>query len=237
MNKLDEIKQKLDALSDPMNQQQAQRFFKTGKGEYAEGDIFLGIRTPVLRKLAAQYKDLSLDDSEQLLQSPIHEQRSLALMLWVAQFPKADKAQQQQLFERYLQNTKFINNWDLVDISAPTLIGQYLLEKNRGILYKLVASKALWERRIAVVATLTFIRHQQFDEILDFAKLLLNEPHDLIHKAVGWMLREVGKQNLSLLVAFIDEYDTQLPRTTLRYAIEHFNEEQRQFHLKRKKSC
>ena len=237
MNKLDELKQKLDSLADPINQQQAQRFFKTGKGEYAEGDIFIGIRTPVLRKLVAQYKDLSLDDSEQLLHSPIHEHRSLALMLWVAQFPKADKAQQQQLFERYLQNSQFINNWDLVDISAPTLVGQYLLEKNREILYKLVARKSLWERRIAVVATLTFIRHQQFDEILDFTKLLLNEPHDLIHKAVGWMLREVGKQNLSILKAFIDEYDTQLPRTTLRYAIEHFSEEQRQFHLKRKKSC
>jgi 3-methyladenine DNA glycosylase AlkD len=237
MNKLDELKQKLDSLADPINQQQTQGFFKTGKGDYAEGDIFLGIRTPMLRKLAAQYQDLSLDDAEQLLQSPIHEQRSIALMLWVAQFPKADKTQQQRLFERYLQNTKFINNWDLVDISAPTLVGQYLLEKEREILYKLVASESLWERRIAVVATLTFIRHQQFEDILKFAKLLLNEPHDLIHKAVGWMLREAGKQNLSVLKAFIDEYDTQLPRTTLRYAIEHFDEEQRQFHLKRKKVC
>ncbi|MEN9461701.1 MAG: hypothetical protein RIS84_1721 [Pseudomonadota bacterium] len=237
MNKLDELKQKLDSLADPINQQQTQGFFKTGKGDYAEGDIFLGIRTPMLRKLAAQYQDLSLDDAEQLLQSPIHEQRSIALMLWVAQFPKADKTQQQRLFERYLQNTKFINNWDLVDISAPTLVGQYLLEKEREILYKLVASESLWERRIAVVATLTFIRHQQFEDILKFAKLLLNEPHDLIHKAVGWMLREVGKQHLSVLKAFIDEYDTQLPRTTLRYAIEYFDEEQRQFHLKRKKVC
>jgi len=237
MNKLNEIKQKLDSLADPSNQQQIQRFFKTGKGDYAEGDIFLGIRTPMLRKLAAQYQDLSLNDAEQLLQSPIHEHRSLALMLWVTQFPKANKAQQQRLFERYLQNTKFINNWDLVDISAPTLVGQYLLEKEREILYKLVASESLWERRIAVVATLTFIRHQQFEDILKFAKLLLNEPHDLIHKAVGWMLREAGKQNLSVLKAFIDEYDTQLPRTTLRYAIEHFDEEQRQFHLKRKKVC
>jgi 3-methyladenine DNA glycosylase AlkD len=237
MNKLDELKQKLDSLADPINQQQTQGFFKTGKGDYAEGDIFLGIRTPMLRKLAAQYQDLSLDDAEQLLQSPIHEQRSIALMLWVAQFPKADKTQQQRLFERYLQNTKFINNWDLVDISAPTLVGQYLLEKEREILYKLVASESLWERRIAVVATLTFIRHQQFEDILKFAKLLLNEPHDLIHKAVGWMLREAGKQHLSVLKAFIDEYDTQLPRTTLRYAIEYFDEEQRQFHLKRKKVC
>ena len=237
MDKIEELKQKLNELADPLNQQQAQRFFKTGKGEYAEGDIFIGIRTPVLRQLAAQYKYLRLDESEQLLHSPIHEHRSLALMLWVAQFSKADKIQQQQLFERYLQNTHFINNWDLVDISAPTLVGHYLLEKERKILYTLVASKSLWERRIAVVATLTFIRHQQFDEILDFAKLLLNEPHDLIYKAVGWMLREVGKQNLSILKAFIDEYDTQLPRTTLRYAIEHFDEEQRQFHLKRKKPC
>ncbi|MDD2815379.1 MAG: DNA alkylation repair protein [Thiotrichaceae bacterium] len=237
MTKINELKQKLKQLADPINQQQAQRFFKTGKGEYAEGDIFLGIRTPVLRKLAAQYQDLSIDECENLLHSPIHEHRSLALMLWVAQFPKADKAQQQQLFERYLRNSPFINNWDLVDISAPTLVGKYLLEKNREILYKLVASEFLWERRIAVVATLTFIRQQQFDEILDFAKLLLNEPHDLIHKAVGWMLREVGKQNLSILVAFIHEYDTRLPRTTLRYAIEHFDEERRQFHLKRKKSC
>lgn len=235
MNKIDILKQQLAALADPINQQQAQRFFKTGKGEYAEGDIFLGIRTPVLRKLVAQHKDLSLDDSEQLLHSPIHEHRSFALMLWVAKFPKADN--RQQLFERYLQNTPFINNWDLVDISAPTLVGQYLLEKEREILYQLLASPVLWERRIAVVATLTFIRHQQFDEILDFAKRLLNEPHDLIHKAVGWMLREVGKKNLSCLKAFIDEYDTQLPRTTLRYAIEHFDEKQRQFHLKRKKSC
>lgn len=237
MTTISKLKQKLDALADPINQQQAQRFFKTGKGEYAEGDIFLGIRTPVLRKLATQYQDLSLDESEQLLHSPIHEHRSFALMLWVAQFSKADKIQQQQFFERYLQNSQFINNWDLVDISAPTLVGQYLLEKNREILYKLVASESLWERRIAVVASLTFIRHQQFEEILSFAKLLLNEPHDLIHKAVGWMLRELGKQNLSILVAFIHEYDTQLPRTTLRYAIEHFDEEQRQFHLKRKKSC
>jgi 3-methyladenine DNA glycosylase AlkD len=237
MSHINLLKQKLEALADPKNQQQAQRFFKTGKGEYAESDIFLGIRTPVLRKLVSQYKDLSLDDSEQLLHSPVHEHRSFALMLWVAKYPKADNTQQQQLFERYLQNTKFINNWDLVDISAPTLVGEHLLAKDRNILYTLVASKALWERRIAVVATLTFIRHQQFDEILDFAKLLLNEPHDLIHKAVGWMLREVGKQHLSVLKAFIDEYDTQLPRTTLRYAIEHFDEEQRQFHLKRKKAC
>jgi 3-methyladenine DNA glycosylase AlkD len=135
MNKLDELKQKLDSLADPINQQQAQRFFKTGKGKYAAGDIFLGIRTPVLRKLATQYQDLSLDDSEQLLYSPIHEQRSIALMLWVAQFPKSDKAQQQQLFERYLRNSQFINNWDLVDISAPTLSrAVFIREKSRNSL-------------------------------------------------------------------------------------------------------
>lgn len=233
MNTLNLIKQQLAELAAPQGSQQAQRFFKTGAGQYAEGDIFLGVSMPALRKVAAQHKNLSTEDIENLLHSQIHEHRALALVLWVNGHARRDAIQQQHVFNRYLQNTAYINNWDLVDISAPTLVGDYLLDKPREILYQLVHSAELWERRIAVVATLALIRKQQFSDTLNLAAQLLNEPHDLIHKAVGWMLREVGKHDKACLETFLQQYCTQLPRTSLRYAIEHFSPAERQFYLQK----
>lgn len=223
MSKLIELQQELQQLADLQQKDILQRFFKTGPGEYGEGDIFLGIKVPVQRKVAKKYSELSLADIQALLQTSFHEYRFTALLLLIHQYNNAEtQAIKRQIVEFYLVHTSSINNWDLVDLSAPAILGTYLLEKPklRQTLYTLARSKNLWERRIAIVATLTFIRHQEFDDTLKLAKILLHDDHDLIHKAVGWMLREVGKRNPLLLENFLKLHCTQMPRTMLRYAIE-----------------
>ena len=195
-------------------------FFKTGSGEYGEGDRFLGLTMPQIRQLVRECADLTLPDIEALLESPWHEARSLAVVLLAHRYSRSDARTQGAIYALYLRRADRINNWDLVDISAPSVVGAHLLTRSRAPLHKLAASRDIWRRRIAVVSTATFIDDGQFDDTLRIAVTLINDPHDLIHKAVGWMLREVGKRDEAVLRAFLNGRAGQLPRTTLRYAIE-----------------
>jgi len=210
----------------------SQRFFKTGKGEYGESDIFLGIRVPVLRKLVNKYRGISLEEVSKLLHSKFHEERLLAVLMLVQLFKTGGDEEQNQIYCLYLENTKFINNWDLVDISAGNIVGAYLYEKDRVPLYRLVKSQNLWERRISIISTFHFIRNYDFDDTLKIAEILLNDKEDLIHKAVGWMLREVGKRELEIEEEFLQEHYMKMPRTMLRYAIEKFPETRRKMYLR-----
>ncbi len=215
----------------------SQRFFKTAHGQYGHGDIFLGLTVPQQRHIAKQYFHLSLPQLQTLLQTNIHEQRLISLIILTEQYKIATKEknepQQKAIYNLYLNNTNWINNWDLVDISAPNIVGNYLLDKERNILSQLAHSPHLWEKRIAIVSTFTFIRNHQFQDTLQISKILLNDQHDLIHKAVGWMLREVGKKDQAVLEQFLQQHLKQLPRTTLRYAIEKFPKQKRKEYLKK----
>ena len=210
----------------------SQRFFKTGKGEYGEGDIFLGIRVPLLRKLVKKYRGISITEVRKLLHSKFHEERLLAVLMLVQLFKSADESVQKQVYDLYLENTEFINNWDIVDISASNIVGAHLYEKDKAPLYDLVQSKNLWERRISIISTFYFIRQNEFDDTLKLAKILLNDKEDLIHKAVGWMLREVGKREIEFEEEFLQEHYKIMPRTMLRYAIEKFPETSRKMYLR-----
>ena len=229
---LDQLKQQLESLGDPDIAEHSQRFFKTGPGEYGEGDIFRGIRVPVLRKAAKQFKQLALPDTVTLLHSPYHEDRLTALLILVLKYEKGHEDEKQAIYDLYLENTKYINNWDLVDSSAHKIVGPHLYERDRAMLYQLVTSDRLWERRIAVMATYYFIHQDDFEDTLRLSELLLDDKEDLIHKSVGWMLRELGKRNYDLEDAFLEQHYHAMPRTMLRYAIEKFPEERRQAYLK-----
>jgi 3-methyladenine DNA glycosylase AlkD len=229
---IDEIRLQLRKCANPTIAAHSLRFFKTGPGEYGEGDRFLGIRVPVLRKLARQCSGESLKEVENLLQSPWHEERLFALLRLVRRFETGPEAERRQICNLYLDNTRFINNWDLVDSSAHRILGPWLMERDRGLLHRLAGSDNLWERRIAVMATLHFIRHRQFDDTLKIACQLLDDTEDLIHKAVGWMLREIGKREQTVSEAFLHRHYRQMPRTMLRYAIERFPEPLRKQYLK-----
>ena len=209
-----------------------QWFFKTGPGEYGEGDVFAGVRVPVLRSLIKEYAGVDEPTLDALLNSPVHEDRLLALLIAVRQFEKGSDADRRRLHQFYLAHTPRINNWDLVDLSAPQLVGGYLATRSRRILYRLVKSKSLWERRISILATFAFIRQGDFVDILALADQLLADREDLIHKAVGWMLREVGKRDMAVLEAFLKPRCKRMPRTMLRYAIEKFPEPKRQAYLR-----
>lgn len=231
---LDQIRNELENLGDPERAKILSGFFKTGKGQYGEGDVFLGIPVPIQRKVSKKYQSLTLVDLQKLLVSKIHENRLTALLILVLKYGKGDQRTKKNVFNFYLKNSFYVNNWDLVDLTAPKIVGNYLLDKNRSILYKLVKSSSLWERRIAVLSTFAFIRNNDFLDALEISKLLLCDKHDLIHKAVGWMLREIGKRNQEVLEEFLEEYSMQMPRTMLRYSIEKFNSEKRKYYLKRK---
>lgn len=228
-----DLKKELQSLSDEKQAKNLQRFFKTGKGEYGEGDIFLGIKVPVQREVAKKY-DLDFKDIQELLNSKIHEERLVALIILTSKFKKAkkDRLKQRQIFEFYLKNTANINNWDLVDLSAPKIVGSFLSIENNGILRELAKSSNLWERRIAIVSTFEFIRNRNFGEAISIAEMLINDEHDLIQKAVGWMLREIGKKNLGILEIFLNTRYKTMPRTMLRYSIEKFPEEIRKKYLR-----
>ncbi|PZU96407.1 MAG: DNA alkylation repair protein [Pseudanabaena sp.] len=228
-----DLQSELDALASPTKAIALARFFKTGQGEYGEGDRFLGITVPEQRKLAKKFVSLSFDHLAELLQTDIHEYRLTALLILTYQFPKADLAKRAEIVSFYLNHTQWINNWDLVDVSCRQILGVYLLDQDRSILYQLAQSPSLWEQRIAIISTLEFIKHEQFTDTLQITMILLNHRHDLIHKAVGWMLREVGKQDRPVLVEFLDLHYQQMPRTMLRYAIEHFDEPVRKAYLQR----
>ena len=228
---MEQIKKDLLQLSNPKKAIKLSGFFKTGTGQYGEGDVFLGIPVPEQRKIAKKYIDLHLNDLEQLLRSKIHEHRLTALVILVTKYQKADVSGKNDIFRFYLKNTENINNWDLVDLSAPKIVGDYLLNNDRTILFKLAKSNNLWERRIAILSTFSFIRNNDFEDSLRISKLLLQDEHDLIHKAVGWMLREIGKRDQDLEEQFLNENCIQMPRTMLRYAIEKFDENKRKFYL------
>jgi 3-methyladenine DNA glycosylase AlkD len=227
------VKKELKSLADPKQAALLQGFFKTGKGQYGEGDIFLGIKVPVQRKVAKKHKDMSTGEVQKLLNSKIHEHRLVALLILVENFRKADPKNQKLIFDLYLKNTKNINNWDLVDLSAHKIIGSYLLDKDRKLLYRLARSKSLWERRISVISTFMLINHGDFKDSLRIAELLLHDRHDLIHKAVGWMLREIGNRDRKVEEKFLNKHHKVMPRTMLRYAIEKFDEKKRKFYMKK----
>ena len=210
----------------------SQRFFKTGKGQYGEGDIFLGIRVPVLRKIAKKFRRISLAEVSKLLESKFHEERLLSILMLVNLFKSGDEDDQALIYDLYLEKTKLINNWDIVDISAGNIVGAFLFKKDKAPLYRLVLSENLWERRIAIVATFYFIRNDEFDDTLKIAEILFTDKEDLIHKAVGWMLREVGKRVIEIEEEFLEEHYLKMPRTMLRYAIERFPETRRKMYLK-----
>lgn len=225
------IRQTLRQLGDPAIAAHAQRFFKTGPGEYGEGDRFLGIRIPVLRRLIPHHRQTPLEAIGEVLRSPWHEERLFALLLMVARFGKSDRDGRAAVFASYMEHTAHINNWDLVDCSAPQIVGAFLADRERSLLRDLARSSSLWERRIAILATFHFIRHNDFDDCLAIAALLLADRHDLIHKAVGWMLREVGKRDQATAEAFLRRHCPTMPRTMLRSAIERFPEPLRQAYL------
>jgi 3-methyladenine DNA glycosylase AlkD len=221
---LHDLYKDFENLADPEKAATLRRFFKTDKGQYGEGDIFLGINVPVLRKSAKQYRDLPIRDVIKLLQSKIHEYRLTALLILIQKYQTANDKARKTIFNLYLKHRKWINNWDLVDLSAPNIVGNYLLNKNREILYKLAKSKSLWDKRIAILATFEFIKAGQAEDTFRIAEILLNDKHDLIHKAVGWMLREVGKRiGQTTEETFLQKHCRQMPRTMLRYAIERFS--------------
>jgi 3-methyladenine DNA glycosylase AlkD len=226
-------RKRLRELGDPSDALFLQRFFKTGRGEYGEGDRFLGIRVPVVRRLARELRELPLDQIEALLHDRWHEARLLALILLGDAYERASPADRGNIFDLYLRNTKWINNWDLVDASAAGVVGVHLANRPRKLLDRLARSPNLWERRIAIIATQHLIRNGEFDETIRLAEVLLHDSHDLIHKAVGWMLREVGNRDRATLEAFLDEHAREMPRTMLRYAIEKLPPADRRRFMKR----
>jgi 3-methyladenine DNA glycosylase AlkD len=221
------IERRLHSLADATIAEHHLRFFKCGPGQYGEGDAFLGIMVPMLRTLSRELTPAPVSDATALLQSRWHEARLLALMILVRKYERGDDATREEIYCGYLANTHRINNWDLVDASAPNIAGAHLLERDRAPLHDLAKSESLWERRIAIVATQHFIRHDDFDDTLRIGETLLDDRHDLIHKASGWMLREVGKRNQPLLERFLRKHVKRMPRTMLRYAIERFTPELR----------
>lgn len=229
---LPHIQTRLYDLANPETARGLQRFFKTGPGQYGEGDTFLGIKVPVLRKLAGEFRDVALADAGALLRSQHHEARLLALLFLVRAFGKGSAIERQEVFDLYLAATRHINNWDLVDASAPYIVGAHLADRERAPLQLLAQSGSLWERRIAIVATFHFIRRREFGDTLVIAERLLADREDLIHKATGWMLREVGKREPAALEGFLQRHYRAMPRTMLRYAIERFPEDRRQAYLR-----
>ena len=228
------IQQQLESLIDPVKREYLPKFFKTGKGQYGEGDQFLGVVVPNTRMVAKQYKNCDFSVMAELLQSPWHECRLCALLMLVERFRKSDETERKRIYDFYLSQTERINNWDLVDLSAPGIVGEYLKDKPREDLYRLADSTLLWDQRIAIVANWKLIRYGEYFDILALSERLLNHKHDLMHKSIGWMLRELGKRNKELLIQFLDKHSTRMPRTMLRYSIEKFPEDERQYYLKRK---
>lgn len=211
-----------------------QRFFKTAPGQYGEGDRFLGVTVPLTRIVAKKHLAMPLNEIIALLQSEWHEVRLCALLMMCERFKKGDSATRKDIFNYYIENTGRINNWDLVDLSAPTIVGGYLMDKPRDLLYRMAESELLWDNRIAIVATLAFIKHKDSDDTYRLALKMMNHKHDLMHKAIGWMLRESGKRDDDRrLFNFVDEYRKRMPRTMLRYAIEKFTDEERKYLMRK----
>ena len=227
------ITDELQAFSTEEKREVLPRFFKTGKGEYGEGDHFLGVAVPDTRTVAKQHKDISLNEIRNLMQSEWHEVRLCALLIMVEKSKKKDETLRKQLFDLYLSQTSRINNWDLVDLSCRFIVGEFLLDKSRDILYQLAQSPLLWDNRIAIVSTYAFIRKGQLDDTYVLSDLMMKHPHDLMHKAIGWMLREAGKRDPERLYDYVMNHRAEMPRTMLRYAIEKFGPKERSVLMKR----
>ena len=227
------ITNKLQALSDAEKREIFPKFFKAGKGEYGEGDRFLGVTVPNIRAIAKLHKDVSIEEIRELIQSEWHEVRLCALIIMVEKSKKKDESLRKELFNLYLSQTERINNWDLVDLSCRFIVGEYLLDKSRDILYQLAQSSLLWDNRIAIVSTYAFIRKGQLDDTYALSDLMMHHPHDLMHKAIGWMLREAGKRDADRLYNYVMSHRADMPRTMLRYAIEKFSPEERSILMKR----
>ena len=231
---INQLKKELKEKSNSKQAKILQRFFKTGKGEYGEGDIFLGIKVPIQRSIAKKYTNLPLNQLQNLLNSKVHEYRLIALVILMDKYKKENK---EKIYNFYIKNLKNINNWDLVDISCPNIIGAYLYTQpgkvTKKTLQKLAISDNLWERRVAIVSTFYFIRQNRFGESIGIAQMLKNDKHDLIHKAIGWMLREIGKRNQEVEERFLRKYYKTMPRTMLRSAIEKFSKERKEFYMKK----
>lgn len=232
MISLRNLERDLHGAASPSRAKASLWFFKTGKGEYGEGDKFLGVITHQKRVLAKKYRRLPLADVIKLLQSPYHDFRQTALFILNEQYARGTVADQEKIAKCYLQNTSQVNNWDLVDCSAPHILGEYLATRSRAVLYRLARSRVLWERRIAIIATFAFIRRDEYNDSIRLAKILLSDPHDLMHKAVGWTLREVGNRDRQTEEQFLKKYAHRMPRTMLRYAIEKFPSRQRAVYLR-----
>jgi len=230
-----QIKNDLKKLSNKEKAVVLMGFFKTAPGEYGEGDKFIGVTVPNTRIIAKKYQDISIDKTVELLKSEVHEHRLCALLILVVKYENGNQQEKKRIYHTYLKNSKYINNWDLVDLSAHKIVGEYILlePKERKTLLKLASSQDLWERRISIVATFAFIKKQQFDETLKISKILLEDSHDLIHKAVGWMLRELGKKDQSIEENFLEEHHKIMPRTMLRYSIEKFSDKKRKYYMKK----
>jgi len=227
-----QIIRRLKDMGDPESAAHSQRFFKTGKGEYAEGDNFLGIRVPDLRRCAKEFREISLEDALKLLRSELHEVRLLALFVLVAKYSVINSPDKEVIYRSYLDHTKFINNWDLVDCSAEHIVGAHLFSGDKDPIYRLAGSETLWERRIGIMSTFHFIKKNHFPDTLSIAEILIEDKEDLIHKAVGWMLREIGKRDLKVEEGFLKRFYSRMPRTMLRYAIEKFPEAERLAYLR-----
>ena len=229
LNNLNQIQKEIAALASAERAEVSRRFFKTGPGQYGEGDVFIGITVPQCRKIAQKYyREISLEELAKLLSSAIHEERLIALKILVMKYEKTkDLAEKTHLKDFYLDHLSSVNNWDLVDGSAPYILGNFLINQDRSILFRLADSKNLWERRIAIISTFAFIRESDFADTLKLSEKLLKDTHDLMHKAVGWMLREVGKKDEQVLRTFLEKNSKQMPRTALRYAIERLPESER----------
>ena len=228
------IREEFKKLSNQEHAARLQKYFKTGKGEYGEGDKFLGLRVPVIRKIAKKYSAISISEASEFLKSQFHEERLFALFILIDLFRRADEKDKKKIYDLYQKNTNYINNWDLVDASAGRVVGAYLFTRDKKPIYVLAKSKNLWERRIGIMSTSYFIGHNEFADTLKIAEILLNDEEDLIHKAVGWMLREIGKRDFGLEEDFLKRHYEGMPRTMLRYAIEKFPEEKRKSYLKGK---
>lgn len=228
------VKKELKKAANSEKKAVLERFFKTGPGQYGEGDLFLGVTVPKQRSIAKKYQDFPLEEVRTLLQSPVHEHRLTALLILTYRFPTVTVQEQKTIFSFYIANTDQINNWDLVDVTAPNIVGEYLVDRPKTILRRMARSTSLWERRIAIVSTFAFIRRGKAENTLDIATILLHDPHDLIHKAVGWMLREVGKRcGENILTEFLDQHAATMPRTMLRYALERLSKEKREKYMQR----
>ena len=230
---LNNLKKDLARFGNPKNAKILSGFFKTGRGQYGYGDVFLGVKVPETRIVAKKFNELNLKDLKKLLSSKIHEERLCALLILVEQYKKSDSKNKKVIVDFYLQNTQKVNNWDLVDLSADNILGNYLIDKDKSVLYELVKSQNLWERRISIVSTFAFIRNNKFDDTIKISEILLNDKHDLIQKAVGWMLREIGKRDKNVLIKFLNKNYKKMPRTMLRYAIERLDKKRKESYMKK----